>query len=46
MDRTGLSRSSVQRLEAGGESRFSALLLVADALAVPVGTLLSNDPDG
>jgi transcriptional regulator with XRE-family HTH domain len=44
MERTGLSLSSVQRIEAGGEIRFSAIILVADALGVPIGTLLSADP--
>jgi len=43
-DHTGLSLSSVQRIEAGEEIRFSALLLVADALDVPIGVLLSADP--
>ncbi len=42
--RAGLSLSSVQRIEAGDETRFSALLLVAEALEVPIGALLSNDP--
>lgn len=43
-ERTGLSVSSVQRVEAGGEIRFSAIILAADALGVPIGTLLSADP--
>lgn len=44
MERTGLSRSSVQRLEGGLEIRFSAVILAADALGVPIQTLLSTDP--
>ena len=43
-ERAGLSVSSVQRIEAGVEIRFSAIILVADALGVPIGTLLSADP--
>ncbi|NUP52321.1 MAG: helix-turn-helix transcriptional regulator [Catenulispora sp.] len=43
-ERAGLSLSSVQRIEAGGEIRFSAVLLVAEALGVPIGSLLSRDP--
>jgi len=42
--RTGMSVSSIQRIEAGGESRLSALLLVADALQVSIGRLLSDEP--
>jgi transcriptional regulator with XRE-family HTH domain len=44
VERSGLSLSTVQRIEAGGETRFSALILVADALGVPIGNLLSTDP--
>jgi len=40
-----LSLSSWQRIEAGGETRFSAIILVANALGVPIGTLLSTDPE-
>jgi transcriptional regulator with XRE-family HTH domain len=43
-ERAELSLSSVQRIEAGGEIRFSALLLTAEALGVPIGSLLSRDP--
>lgn len=45
-DRTGLSLSSVQRAEAGGEVRFSTLILIADAVGVPIATLLAADPTG
>ncbi|MFJ2630807.1 helix-turn-helix domain-containing protein [Streptomyces sp. NPDC087422] len=40
-----LSLSSIQRIEAGGEIRFSAIIVVAEALGVPIGTLLSADPE-
>jgi transcriptional regulator with XRE-family HTH domain len=43
-ERAEVSLSSVQRIEAGEEIRFSALLLVAEALGVPIGSLLSRDP--
>ena len=43
-ERAGLSLSSVQRVESGVEIRFSALLLVAEALSVPIGPLLSSAP--
>ena len=43
-ERTGLSVSSVQRIEAGDEIRFSAVIMVAEALHVPIGTLLSAEP--
>ncbi|WP_443070906.1 helix-turn-helix domain-containing protein [Streptomyces sp. NBC_01476] len=41
---TTLSLSSIQRVEAGAEVHFSAIIIVADALAVPIGTLLTTDP--
>jgi transcriptional regulator with XRE-family HTH domain len=44
-ERVPLSLSSLQRIEAGGEIRFSAVIVVADALGVPIGTMLSADPD-
>jgi hypothetical protein len=40
-----LSLSSWQRIEAGGEIRFSAIIIAADALGVPIGTLLAADPE-
>jgi transcriptional regulator with XRE-family HTH domain len=43
-ERAEVSLSSVQRIESGAEIRFSALLMVADALGVPIGSLLSRDP--
>jgi transcriptional regulator with XRE-family HTH domain len=43
-ERAELSLSSVQRIEAGEEIRFSALLMTAEALGVPIGALLSRDP--
>jgi transcriptional regulator with XRE-family HTH domain len=43
-ERAEVSLSSVQRIEAGEEIRFSALLLVAEALGVPIGSLLSRSP--
>lgn len=42
--RVELSLSSIQRIEAGGEIRFSAIIIVAEALGVPIGALLSADP--
>lgn len=42
-ERVDLSLSSIQRLEAGGEIRFSAVIMVAEALGVPIGTLLTVD---
>lgn len=45
-DRTGLSRSTIQRVESGDrESRLSWLILISDALGIPLGTLLSVDPE-
>jgi transcriptional regulator with XRE-family HTH domain len=41
-----LSLSSIQRIEAGAEVHFSAIIIVGEALGVPIGPLLSADPDG
>jgi transcriptional regulator with XRE-family HTH domain len=43
-ERSLLSLSSVQRIEAGGEIRFSAVIMMAEAIGVPIGLLLSADP--
>ncbi|MFJ7266668.1 helix-turn-helix domain-containing protein [Streptomyces sp. NPDC099050] len=42
-DRIGLERRSIQRYERGErDPRYSDLLLIADALAVPVETLVQQ----
>lgn len=40
-----LSLSSWQRVEAGIEVHFSAIIVVSDALSVPIGILLATDPE-